>query len=158
LTLPDNGDNVIRGIHDLPDCPGTDRGSAVRIAVLIVGLIGAGVSGLGGLLTQSLSGMEPADLGFYRRIGLPLGEEMGNSPPWWERVPAVLFYAGAGLGLFASFLALGRRRLAAAGLFFVVAAGPVVFAPPAVLFTALLAVAAVLAVFIGPAQHPEPAG
>jgi hypothetical protein len=135
----------------------------VRIAVLVVGLVAAAVAGVGGFISQ-IAANETKE-----RIAADEKSTKSAGRPWIMadrdaeelrigRIMITLYYAGAGLGVFASFLAFTRRRFTAALMFLVAAVGPIAINLLLAVFTGLLGVPALLSVFIGAAPRPEPVG
>jgi hypothetical protein len=134
----------------------------VRIAVLILGILGAFGSGCGGLLLQIGKNASKEKLEFVQVFGQAVAEDKDADPEKVAEVKAALkaihflsisiplLYAGTGIGLVGAFFGFFGRGKSAAALLLVAAFGPALFVPFSLIFTGILIVAGLLALFIRP--------
>jgi hypothetical protein len=139
----------------------------MRIAVLVVGILG-GISAAGaGIVAYVALDTMVADVEKYQKVveRAASGETLSKvDREWyakaqevWRRIklmPPLLCFGGL-LGFYAAFLGFIRRGFCAAAVAVVAAVGPVLIAPILIVFTALLLVTAVLAVFVGIQRAPR---
>ena len=137
----------------------------MRIVVLVLGLIGAIISAIGGLATgAALEELRPEietnlKLADLVTGGATLTTEQQKlfdaAVEAYRRIQflPLLMYVGAGLGVVGAFLGFVGRRFGSASVLFVAAVGPVLFSPLSIVFSGLLGLAALFALFIGPKRR-----
>jgi hypothetical protein len=140
-------------------------------AVLYVGLIAATLSAVGGALTKrEMEQLNARNADVLERVEKEMADPLTRALSrrdmaadyetlsrglWLETVIPNLLFVGAGLGVLGAILGFTRRRFGAAAVLLAAAVGPVLFAPIMVVFSGLLAVTALLALFVGSAPAPE---
>jgi hypothetical protein len=144
---------VFKASDGEPAGSGPPRQAVLRGAVLLLGVTGALYCILLGCLW--LYFLDSARQSALRDEPVPLPEGILPLPirggvPLWP-VAAHTLFACAALGLVGAALGCLRRRFAGAPLLLVAGITPLVFFPPALLFTVFLAAAAALSLFVLPA-------
>ena len=122
----------------------------MRITTLIFGILGAVAAGfLGATWLSDLNEMKAA----IEALGAAGADTSELAKVTWA---SYLLLGGAVLGLVDGVLGFKGRGKIAAGILIVAAAAPVVFAPKAIIFTCLLALAGVFAFFARPKAETAP--
>ncbi|MCI0459200.1 MAG: hypothetical protein L0Z62_19765 [Gemmataceae bacterium] len=131
----------------------------MRIAVLVVGILGSLGAGALGVLWLLACQKDEQDLRLLRLAGVPVSAQVERE--FEQRTRAYPFLlAGLVLGGAGAALGMAGRGLSAAALLLAAAIGPAILNPQSLIFTSLLVVAGGLAFFIRPrtpAPEPEPA-
>jgi hypothetical protein len=128
----------------------------MRIAVLIVGILGSLGAGTLGVLWMLACQKDKQDLQMLRLAGMRIPAEVEDEYVRRSRAYPFLL-AGVVLGGTGAALAMAGRGKSAGALLLTAGAGPAVLNPASLIFTFLLPVAGVLAFFVRPREPaPEP--